>query len=67
MGLDGRRIEEIKTTSDGNSLAISLDTGDLKAMTPFFEIVAAESTEEPRQFAGGRSATNERSVVTLPR
>jgi len=36
LGLDGRQVEQIKTTSDGSSLAISLDTGDLTAVTPSF-------------------------------
>ena len=38
LGLDGRRLEALKTTTHGRSLAISIDSTQLKTVTPFFEL-----------------------------
>ena len=40
LGLDGRRAEVIAATSKGETLSVAVDTGRLKSVTPFFEMVA---------------------------
>jgi hypothetical protein len=40
LGLDGRRMEVIAAPAIGETLPVTVDTGRLKSVTPFFELVA---------------------------
>ena len=40
LGLDGRRAEVVAAAAKGETLAVAVDTGRLKGVTPFFEMVA---------------------------
>ena len=40
LGLDGRRVEPIGVTRQGDALTLSIDGRRLKSATPFFELAA---------------------------